>query len=275
MNSSAMSSFTSLSLKLLGVIIIISSLLDFIVIPIPYQPLDAQWQIRFTVQIVERGIVPMVGMAFLLVGYWIDSNVGSGGAAQKPSFLNLRLPMFVLASFLGLIFLLLVPLHLNNLRVASTNALEQIEQRANQEENAIQAFLDQLDTLSQDPQRLNQAIQQRNQIIESGQSQGRQLNAQQLQIFRQQRDQLEQLRDLAKKPEELEARLDELQNQLQTRQRDQKLERENLAKTQALKQGLRIGLSSLMLAIGYITIGWLGLKEMGGSQTSGRRASMR
>ena len=79
MNTSTISPFTSLALKLIGVILILSSLLDYITLAIPFQPLNAEWQIGFTGQIVDRGIVPMVGIAFLLVGYWIDTSVGGTG----------------------------------------------------------------------------------------------------------------------------------------------------------------------------------------------------
>lgn len=272
MNNSTISPFTSLSLKLIGVILILSSLLDYITLAIPFQPLDATWQISFTGQIVDRGIVPMVGIAFVLVGYWIDASAGS---ANKKSTFDLRLPVFILASLMGLIFLLLVPLHLNNLREAQSNAINQINQGAGEAENRIKTQFDQLNNLSQDPQRLQQLdsrIAEINTAINSGQVQGQRLNPEQLQNLNQTKQQIQNFRELAKNPEALEARLTELQTQL----RDQKTERGNRAKTEAFKQGIRTGLSSLMLAIGYIAIGWLGLKKMGGKPpVSNKKAAVR
>ncbi len=271
MNTSTISPFTSLALKLIGVILILSSLLDYITLAIPFQPLNAEWQISFTGQIVDRGIVPMVGIAFLLVGYWIDTSVG--GTNKKPSF-DLRLPVFILASLMGLIFLLLVPLHLNNLRQAQSTAITQISQGANEAENRIKTQFDQLNALSQDPQRLqllDNRIQEIDTAINSGQIQGQRLNPEQVQNLNQTKQQLQNFRELAKNPEALEARLNELQTQL----RDQKLERENRAKTEAFKQGIRTGLSSLMLAVGYIAIGWLGLKKMGKPPVSNKKAAVR
>ena len=269
MNTSTISPFTCLALKLIGVILILSSLLDYFTLAIPFQPLNAEWQISFTGQIVDRGIVPMVGIAFLLVGYWIEVSVGN----KKPSF-DLRLPVFILASFMGLIFLLLVPLHLNNLREAQSTAISQINQGAGEAENRIKTQFDQLNTLSQDPQRLQQLdtrIEEIDAAINSGRVQGQTLNPEQLQNLTQTKQQLQNFRELAKNPEALEARLTELQTQL----RDQKLERENRAKTEALKQGIRTGLSSLMLAVGYIAIGWLGLKKMGKPPVSNKKAAVR
>lgn len=265
-----MSQFTSLCLKIVGLILIISSLLDYITLAIPFQPLDAQWQISFTSQIVDRGIVPMVGMGFVLVGSWIEA---SSNPNKKAGF-DVKLPVFMLASFLGLVFLLLVPLHLNNLRLASDSALTQIQQGADEAETRIKEQYDQLNTLAQDPQRLQQLegrLKEIDQAIGSGQFQGQSLNPEQLQRLQETKQQLQNFRELAKNPEALEARLNELQTQL----RDQKLDREGRAKTEALKQGLRTGLSSLMLAIGYIIIGWLGLKGMGGTSVSPKKASVR
>ena len=251
------SSYTSLCLKLVGVILILSSLIDYLTLAIPFNALDPQWQINFTTQLVDRGIVPLVGIVFLLIGYWMDE-IRVGAEAARKSF-DLRVPVFIIASILGLLFLLLVPLHLNNLRVASSSVLEQIEQGAGEAETRIQTQFDQLNTLTQDPQRLqqlNQQVAQIDQALSSGQFQGQTLEPQQREQLQQTRTQLQNLRDLAQNPDALQARLNELQVQL----RDQKLQREQQAKTEALKQGLRIGLSSLMLAIGYIAVGWLGLK---------------
>jgi hypothetical protein len=155
---------------------------------------------------------------------------------------------------------------LSNLNKAKTDALAQIEQGAGQGADQIQAFLAQVDSLSQNPQLLNQQIQQLNQVVESGQVQGRDLNAQQLERLRQQRTQLEGLRDLSKNPTQYKERVDELKKQLETQLLDRRKQAEEQAKTQALKQSLRIGLSSLMLAIVYSVVGWIGFKSIMGSR---------
>ncbi len=252
--------FTSLSLKLIGVIFILSSLLDYVTLAFPLNFQSQPWQIGLVTNIVDRGVVPLVGMAFILVGYFIDS-VGDASPLKKSTF-NLKLPVYILAAVLGLVFLLMVPLHLNNLNIAKTDALERIQQGAGQGAEQIGAFLTQVDTLSKNPGQLNQQIQRLNQAIETGQVQGRQLNAQQLETFRQQRDQLQGLRDLAQNPEEYKNRTQELKNQLETQLQDRRKQAESRATTEALKQSFRIGLSSLMLAIVYSVIGWIGLKSV-------------
>lgn len=266
MSNSSASKFTSLCLKTVGTILIVSSLIDYITLAIPFQPLDSQWQIAFTGQIVDRGIVPMVGMAFMLVGYWIENSVSK---TAKSSGFSMKIPVFILSLLLGFIFLILVPLHLNNLRLVSTDALAQLEQRADEAEGRISEQYEQLNAISTDPQRLQlleNRIQEIDTAIGSGQFQGQQLNPQQLQRLEETRQQLETFRELANNPEALEARLSQLQTQL----RDQKLQRESRARTEALKQGVRTGLSSFLLAIGYLIMGWFGLQSAnsGGSKTT-------
>jgi hypothetical protein len=266
MSNSSASKFTSLCLKTVGAILIVSSLLDYITLAIPFQPLDSQWQIAFTGQIVDRGIVPMVGMAFILVSYWIENSVNR---TTPSSGFEIKIPVFILSLFMGFVFLILVPLHLNNLRLVSTDALAQLEQRADEAENRISEQYEQLSEISADPQRLElleSRIKELDNAIGSGQFQGQSLNPQQLQRLEETRQQLQNFRELANDPEALDARLKELQTQLL----DQKKERESRAKTEAVKQGVRTGLSSLLLAIGYLVMGWFGLQSTnsGGTQTT-------
>ena len=267
MNNSAISPFTSICLKTVGTILIISSLLDYIALAIPFEPFEPQWQIGFTSQIVDRGIVPMVGMAFILVASWIDSTVSN---QSKKSGFDIKLPAFFLSMFLGVVFLILVPLHVNNLMIAKSDALTQIETRTGKLETQLSEQYEQLNDIVKNPQRLQQLesrIKEINTAISSGKFQGQQLSPSQLKRLQETKLQLQNFRDLAKNPKALEARLGELQIQL----RDQKLEGEKIAKTNAIKQGVRTGLSSLMLAIGYLLIGWIGLKANGGSKPSRKK----
>ena len=74
----------------------------------------------------------MVGIAFMLVAYWIESNVRT----VKSSGFGIRLPIFILSLLLGFIFLILVPLHLNNLRLVSSDAFAQLEQKSRRSRNS-------------------------------------------------------------------------------------------------------------------------------------------
>ena len=256
-----MNSFTSLSLKLTGLVFIISFLLDGFILPLPYQFSQSQWQVGFVTTFVDRGIVPLLGIVLVLIAYWIDDN-NKDFTTRKYHF-ELRWPIFIFSTVLGLVFLLMIPVHINNINQIKNNALTQIEQGVDQGEGQIQAFLAQLNTLSQNPQLLDQQISQRTQVIETGRFQGQPINTEQLQTLRQQREQLTNLRDLSKSPKEFKQKLDEIKNQLQTQLQERRKQAESQANLEALKQWLRIGIQSMLLSICYSLIGWLGIRELG------------
>jgi hypothetical protein len=258
MNSPTLSPYASLCLKFVGAILVLSSMLDYITLAIPLNWQDQSWQINLTNSLVDRGIVPMVGMCFLLVGY----SMSIGDSNSPMAKLDMRLPAFILACALSLLFLLLVPLHLNNLSQASSKVLTQIESGANEAETRIKTQFDQLTELSKNPTQLKNIdtqLVQITQAISTGKYNGRSLSAQEIQQLEGTKTQLQGFRDLAKDETALKKRLEELQTQLQS----QRKQRENTAKTEVIKQGIRTGLSSLMLAVGYAIIGWFGIKSTG------------
>ncbi|MFW6264420.1 MAG: HpsJ family protein [Cyanobacteriota bacterium] len=246
---STVTAYASLVLKIIGLILIVSSLLDYILLAIPFEFQERAWQISFVSQIVDRGIIPMVGIAFMLLGYWLEST-------ERPSGSPLMSGVFILSSVLGLIFLLFIPLHLNNVRVQSGERIGQIEQRAGQFESEIDNRTEQINILLNDQQRLNEL----DQALASGQLQGPQ--REQLQALR------DQITELKANPEALQTEIDKAQNELRARQLEAKKE----AQTAAFKSALSTGLSSLLLSVGYIAIGGLGLKSMGSASMSRRRA---
>ncbi|MEA5418160.1 HpsJ family protein [Spirulina sp. CCNP1310] len=252
MSNPAFSQFSALALKVVGVILILSSLLDYVILLIPFNPMNPDWQISFTNQIVDRGIIPMVGISFLVVGYWLESAI-SNLPSGKISFTDLRFWSFLLAAILGLVFLLLVPVHLSNLGRASTQAMQQIEQSATQAEEQIAGQLEQVTELLGD----NNRIQELDAAIASGQVQGEQL--QQLQTIRQ------QIEELKGNPEAIE----EQANQARTQLQEQRKEAENQAKLTAFKSGFRIGISSFLLSIGYLVIGGMGFRSLAGGGGGG------
>ncbi|MGL5804311.1 MAG: HpsJ family protein [Xenococcaceae cyanobacterium] len=255
------SQFTSLCLKLASVVLIISSILDYITLIFPFKFPDRAWQITVAGQLVDRGVVPLVGIVFLVLAYWIDNNTERVNPAKKSSF-DLRFPAFILASSLGLIFLLIVPLHLSNLIQINSAKLTQIQQGADQAESQIKAQFEKLSQLANDPQslqKLDAQIQDRTTAIGSGQLQGKPLNPSEIQQLEAEKKQLQSVRELSKNPKALKERLNEIQTQL----RGEKLEQENNEKSKVIREGIRTLLSSLLLAIGYIAMGWIGLKNLG------------
>lgn len=255
-SSPVYSPFTALTLKVVGLVMIVSALLDFIILAIPFDLLNRAWQLNVTTQLVDRGIVPLVGIALLVAGYWIANNAGIS-SEPRSSLQDLRFWAFLLASLLGLIFLLLVPLHFNNVRLQSDQTIKQIGQRAEQAETQIEARAQQISAQLKDPKgvdQLKQQLSQLDQAISGGRVPQEQLA--QAQAYKQ------LLQSLTQDPnkaigQELEAAKNKI--------RGDKLNLENRAKTEAWKAGLKTGLSSMLLAIGYIVIGWTGLRSLGDS----------
>jgi hypothetical protein len=270
---------TALSLKVVGVILILSFLLDFLILLLPFQATDRGWQINLATALVDRGIVPMVGLGILFAAYWIENASGS----DRSPMIDLRFPALILSSILGLLFLLIFPLHLNNVRQASTQTVNQINQDAEQAENQLNNQLAQFQAQVNNEQGKAQLEQVRNQakaqfteLLKDEQKYKQALENPQIP-----QAQKELLKKFKANPQELDKFIAQqtdpqgLVNQRRTQIRQRKEEAEKQAKDSAWKSGLRIGISSLLLSIGYIIIGWTGLKGLGALQGGTRKAPAR
>jgi hypothetical protein len=252
------SSLISLVLKLVGGVLLISAILDYIFALIPSQWQDLNWQVKLINGFVDQGIVPLVGVCFIFIAWWIEDRDSN----TKPSS-ELRISILTFTCVLGLFFLLLVPLHLGNVNQISDGLMTQINQQVAQQEAQIQSFVAQLEAISQDPEQLKQEIEQRNQVIQAeGALQGQQLNPQQLQLLRNQKEELQQLLDLSQKPEELKAKIAEVKTNLESELKTRETEEKKQARNLALQQSLKTSIQSFILAIAYTVIAWFGLKTM-------------
>lgn len=239
------------SLKLVGAITILAALIDFLTLLFPPEFGNRAWQLATTTQLVDRGIVPLVGIALLFTGYWIDSSLGR--TSRRVSLAtDARFWTCLLSCLLGLIFLMTTVLHPNNVRIQSKEALEQVEAEATQATSQLEERLNadlsqrraQIAALLQDEEQLQAAI-------DNGSLDEAQLA--QIQNFRDNPDELESF---------LNSQVGEAQNQLQTRIGEQQKDATERLRAEALKATLRVTLSSLLLAVGYTFIGWQGLRRL-------------
>ncbi|MDY7008070.1 MAG: HpsJ family protein [Cyanobacteriota bacterium] len=263
------SSIAARTLTIVGIIMILSSLLDFVVLSIPFNIGSRAWQIGLVTQLVDRGIIPMVGMALLFTGYWVSSNSGLQDNSTS-SILDLRFWGLLLASLLGLMYLLLFPLHLNNTRIARAEAIERINQQASQAETQLEARVNTSEFQNQIQQRQTQLRNQFSTLLGDETRLNEALENEQ--ISAPVKSLLEQSRENPQVIDEfLNRQAQQLPTQLLTRIRTRKQELQEQANTSSFKSSIRTGLSSLLLAIGYIMIGWTGLKNMGIIKGKGRR----
>ncbi len=242
-----MTSLASRTLMTVGAVLILTSLLDYLVLLVPPQFDQLQWKLGLAGQLVDRGIVPLVGITFLLVGSWIteqsDSRAGSNLGA-------VRLVSLGLASLLGLMFLLVVPFHLSNASAAQKAQLEELDKQATEADKNLPTVV--ANQVQQEKGRIQALLQNEavlNQAIASGQVK---------------EDQVTLLQQFKDKPASIDSYLNEKakeeEGRLKTEIQTRKADAISNAKTGALKSSLRTGLSSLLLAIAYAVVGWTGLR---------------
>lgn len=245
----AASPLASRTLLVVGLVLVLSALVDYLVLLIPPDFSERGRQIALASQFVDRGVVPLVGITFLLLGSWIQTAL-EGGRSRSLNR-SARLGSMVLAMLLSLLFLLLVPLHFNNVRLQKNASVEEINAQATQAQSnldqAVQAQLEQernrIQSLLQNEQLLNDAIA-------SGQLQGEQVAL--LQQFKDQPDSVETY---------LQGEAEKETLRLTTEISDRQTEAIAEAQTLAWKTSSRTVLSSLLLAIAYGILAWTGLQS--------------
>lgn len=259
MNNFITTQYTSLSAKVVGILFILSALLDFITLAIPVKIFESQWQVEFTNNVVDRGIVPLIGILFLLLGFWLDSTISKEQPVKKKKkkSLNWKVLVYILASLLGVAYLLLVPIHITNINELKRITLVRINQQAEQTETQLRGQYEQLQQLLADPeagQKLEAGIEQIDNVLGSG----RQLSAEQRVQLEQNKQRLQTYQGYLEQPELLDAQLERLQTELD----ENRIERTTQANLEAFKRSFRIGANSLLLAISYSIIGWFGLRNV-------------
>jgi hypothetical protein len=243
----------SRTLKTVGIIMVLATLLDLIILPMPYLLGDRPWQINFVSQTVDRGIVPLVGIVLFLTGFWIDGSTGE----DRPRRSMVADPRFwacILASIMGLFYLLVFPFHLNNVRLTNDDALKTLNQQATQAESqGIDARLQQ--EVESTRQQLTLLVGANETDLQKLVTDGR-LTQEQLEIVKKAKADPKFLDTF------LQQRQAEAREKMQTQIGKEKTEKTKQIQGDALKSGLRVSISSLLLAIGFIVIGWTGLRGL-------------
>lgn len=249
MQPTVSSFLTPLALKTAGAVLILSSLIDLVfmlVFPPENLVLDGgRWWLYATSQLVDRGLLPLVGIAFMVTGDWIKIVSTEDGGDRGNVW---RIGTFVLASLLGLIFVLIIPFQLNATNDFKTQELGKISKEVTQIEAGIKNNLKQINAQSKD--KLKEQITAIDKELKGGQIPPERLTN--LQITKSKLELL--INDPKKFAAESEQNLQQLQKQ--------KEKVETQANERMLKTGVRTSLASFLLAIAYITIGWTGLKRV-------------
>ncbi len=241
--SSKISSQAAGFLKLAGVILFLVSLVNIALLFFPFNLGDVEWQIQFTSQIAEQGIIPILAIALMFCAYGLEDLAGVTADQTQSKFNTLKFWVYLISTILGVIYLLLIPLHVASLSVATNQTIE----RANQEaEKAKKQVSEQLQL--QQTQMLD--LLQNNQKLEEY------VASQQLTP-----EELERLEEFKKNPEALKLQASAFNEQFKRDIEERRQQAEIKSKQGSFKSGVRIGLTSLLLASCYLTIGWSGLTD--------------
>lgn len=265
---------TSRTLKVVGIILILSFIVDILILSFPPKPTDNAWLVGLITGSVDRGIVPLVGMGMLFAGHWVDSFDDS-----SPSGVDLRFPALILSSILGLVFLLFFPLHLNSVKQISDRNIAQVTARAQDAENQVQGQLEQVQQRLNTPEAKAQIEKQKAQIkaqfTDLLKDDTKYKEA--LENNRIPETQKELLKQFKADPKALDTFIADqsdptkIASQRLAQIRGDKEAAVDRAKQSAWKSGLRVSMSSLLLSIGYIVIGWTGLRSKGATSGGGKR----
>jgi flagellar biosynthesis GTPase FlhF len=261
---------TSLSvpfiLKLVGYILILSALLDYLFLLSNLDVQNKQMLGATMTQVVDRGGIPMIGLALVLSGPWLEQLAGVAGGRTKP-VASLQFWALMASAILGVGFLVLVPIHLTNTQQVAEQQISQIGEQAKEAEGRVDQQVQQrqaeLSELVKNNERFEQQMQQLQQAIESKQVPPAQLS----QLQQLQKD----LQDIKANPSALQNKAQESRNQLLNQIRSERQKQEKRVREEELKVKLRTSVSSLILSVGYIIISWLGFSDLGVFRKSARR----
>ncbi|NJN32558.1 MAG: hypothetical protein HC824_20660 [Synechococcales cyanobacterium RM1_1_8] len=241
-------------LLITGAVLTLSAVVDYFFLLTPPNFSERSSQIGLANQFVDRGIVPLVGITLLLVGYWVravlegdrDSTLGQRIATPA------KLGATGLAAGLALLFLVIVPWQAINVSAEKKASVDSITEQATQAQgNLDQAVGGQLEVERNRIQALLKNDQLLQQAIASGQLQGEDVAL--LQRFQADPNAVETYLQ-----EEAAKQKQRLTEEISTR-RDQATED---AGRIAWKASSRTVMSSLLLAIAYGLLGWIGLKGL-------------
>jgi hypothetical protein len=246
------SPWLSLMLKLSGVILILTSLIDYFILLSTVNFQNSQSVVTFTTGMVDRGFIPLVGIMLIFLGLWAESGSSDAGGRNAS---GLRLFSLIIASILGLCFLLIVPWHVITTRDAADSQVKQVTEEASKARTQLETQVDQLK--GQGSQQLDAQLTVLDQAIKDGK-----LPPDQLAQAQQQR---EKLKKLKADPKALQAevnaqigpKLNEEKSKIDTREQELKDQTQGTA----MRAALRTGLNSLLLAIAYSIVGWTGLRQ--------------
>ena len=224
-------------------VLITSTIVDIAFTLLPYQLGDGKWWFAASAELVNRGLLPLVGIVFWLIADWIETVAKETSGRGSGKFTK---GVTLLSVLLGALFLVIVPFQV----LTSNSDRDKTLTMSREEGTAMESKIDQrVKEITGDKtkmQQVQQQIAEMDKAIKSGQLQGEQLAG-----AKANKAELEKLSGDPSKIKE-SAMAD-----LRRRQKDL----EGAATAQMWKTGVRASLASLLLSAGYSFIGLTGLRS--------------
>jgi hypothetical protein len=254
------------TLKLVGSILLLSSLLNYLSIPFGLDLSNKPSLIEPISKIIDSGATPMVGLALISTAYWLDRMADTGARSKV-----LRFGATVYAAILGVLFLGLALVHINNAGIVEGKAITGIEEQAKNAEGQVAQQVEQrelqLAQLAGDPKKIDEQLKQFNDAIANKQVPEDQIP--QLQQL------VKDLQEIKGNPGALKEKAQKSREELLNQVRSKKEAEISRIKGEMGKSKFRTGLSGILFSGGYLVMTWLGLSEMGilgGGNKAPRRA---
>ena len=191
---------------------------------------------------VDLGIWPILGIGLMFASYAFEEILGQSKALPKIGWNTLKFWVYLVSLLLGIIFLLLIPLHITSAVGASTETIQQIDREASVAQQELE-------------QRLEQQQAQMTALLTDDRD---------LEDFTDNielsEDQLARLEQFKNDPAALKLQTETIRDNLTQRINTRKQQAEKRAQLGAFKSSIRIRISSLLLASCYLTVGWSGFR---------------
>lgn len=238
--------YTALMLKVVGIILIVGTLADYVMLAIPPNFSDSEWSTTLFSTWVSRGAVPMLGLGLVFLGIWLDRD-----RAESDELRGLPTVALIVSALLGLLFLVLAPLYFNSSRLTNAAQARQIDQQATQAEEQLNSVLE------QQREQVSAIISDQDQLARLQQ----QLDS--LDLPEDQQIQLEQIKSTLDKVKSDPKALDQEVTKARTKGLNQIKEKQQQALSQLQsklqRDQIHMVVSSLLFAVGYCVIAWIGL----------------
>ncbi len=250
-------------LTVVGLVLIFTFFLDFLVRLTSPQMSNVEVQLNLLNELLDRGVIPLIGLALIYAGFWFYRYTHSPAATEatdspktNAAWQDPKFWTFVFASLLGLMFLLIIPFQYAKTGDVIQKALDQVDQEWTRSKGTIDNQLNQIKLEEQQWQAIGKDPTQLDQLLQNPQMPPQQKTA------------LTQLKDNPQVlKQNVEARVKQLQQQ-QTQVSEQLVNAEK-KKAEVISRAtgertmtrLRGGIRGVLLAIAFASIGWTGLRD--------------